>query len=68
MDELLKKHFDWKWDKRYHCNYCSYDTQLPNKAISHLQKKHGKELEPKKKTRKKTAPKRPAPVVENIKK
>lgn len=44
MVDELEKHFDFKFDDRYHCLYCSYDTQLPNKAINHLHKKHDKEI------------------------
>ena len=29
---------------RYHCSFCSYDTQLKNKAMAHVQKKHDAEL------------------------
>jgi len=42
MDEILKEHFIWDkmFDERYHCNYCSYDTQLANAAVRHFEKKH----------------------------
>lgn len=40
QDEILKQHFDVGVDGRYHCRYCSYDSQLPNKATSHWAKRH----------------------------
>lgn len=43
MDEkILEQHFEWDkmFDERYHCKYCSYDTQLPNKAVNHFVKRH----------------------------
>lgn len=42
--EQLKQHFDFEIDDRYHCQYCGFNTQLPNKALSHLQIKHGDQL------------------------
>ena len=42
LDDLLKNFY--QEGGRYHCNFCSYDTQLKNKAISHVQKKHEAEL------------------------
>lgn len=44
MVDELEKHFDFKFDDRYHCKYCSYDTQLVNKARRHIEKRHKKEL------------------------
>jgi hypothetical protein len=42
MDELLEQHFVWDkfLDERYHCEYCSYNTQLANAAIRHYAKRH----------------------------
>jgi hypothetical protein len=44
MDNLLDEHFEFRLDDRYHCKYCYYNSQLPNKAMAHLQKKHGDQL------------------------
>ena len=44
MADDLEKHFDFKFDDRYHCKYCGYDTQLVNKARRHIEKRHKKEL------------------------
>ena len=43
MDQL-KEHFIFKLDDRYHCKYCGHSTQLTNKALSHLRKRHGDQL------------------------
>lgn len=46
MDEnLLEQHYRIKSDYRYHCNHCGYNTQLVNRAMSHLLRRHGEELE-----------------------
>ena len=42
QSDILEQHFNWDklFDERYHCNYCSYNTQLANKAANHFAKKH----------------------------
>ncbi len=44
MGDLLAEHFEFELDDRYHCNFCNYNSQLANKAMAHLQKKHGDQL------------------------
>ena len=44
MDQLKVDGFEFELDDRYHCKYCGFNTQLPNKAMSHLQIKHGDQL------------------------
>ena len=46
MDQIVNQldGFDFEIDDRYHCKYCGFNTQLRNKAMSHLQKKHGDQL------------------------
>lgn len=56
MDEVLKEQYEFKADDRYHCKHCDYDTQLPNAAFRHFQKKHAAEVE-KARKQKKSAPK-----------
>jgi len=56
MEDILKKNYDLKRDDRYHCKFCSYDTQLPNAAVRHFQRKHAAELE-KARKQKNAAPK-----------
>jgi hypothetical protein len=55
MDQILEQHFEWDkmMDERYHCKYCSYNTQLPNKAGNHFVKQHEAELSKAKKSRSK---------------
>ena len=40
MGDLLAEHFEFELDDRYHCHFCNYNSQLPNKAMAHLQIKH----------------------------
>lgn len=44
--DILAEHFTWDkfFDERYHCNYCSYDTQLMEAAKRHFAKRHAGEL------------------------
>lgn len=46
MEQLLKEHFVWDkfFDERYHCNYCSYNSQLANACMRHFAKKHDGKL------------------------
>lgn len=44
--DILKEQFTWDkfFDERYHCNHCSYSTQLPNAAMRHFAKRHAADL------------------------
>ena len=44
MDQIKVDGFDFELDDRYHCRYCGFNTQLPNKAENHLQLKHDDQL------------------------
>ena len=46
MEDLLSEHFEFELDDRYHCHFCNYNSQLPNKAMAHLQIRHGDQLAP----------------------